>query len=306
MVRAPVNILLAFKKVFVKVPFTCFSGTFALRKIRRWGVASKDALDSSCKGAECRGEEHEIVFVWSVTSGKRIVLMDGEKIHSSTGKRSESKFVWTCDDYGICIIAYAAPPIIPKSSWKQFDLLFSNKSFEALPHIFQLGHKPKIEESSSTVDSMTMDGSLKESYKELAEPSSTVNSGETDGSFEGDYKVKVVESIKITHNASLLSNRYEPSDKLLDEINPNEPPSLEDLSQKGNQDDSTTRNLSIDELWGKATDISTRQNSPKNIVDFESCNEVGKVKYSPLFFRRKLPSQRERYFDHKYIELFDA
>ena len=233
--------------------------------------------------------------------------MDGEKIHSSTGKRTESKFVWTSSNKNICIIAYAAPPIIPKSNWKQFDLLFRNKSFESLPQIFQLGHDQQMEEPSRNIDSIRKNPkkiheSLNQKLSSTVDPMKVIN-----GNFKESYEETIVKCIKKTHHVSLLSNRYEPSDKFLDEINPNEAPSLNNLSRGFNQDDDFKQNLSMDEVWGKATDINTRKDiSPKDVTSLGSFEEFENVKHNPFPFGRKLWSQKGRDYRHSYSELGDA
>ena len=57
------------------------------------GIANPDALERGEKGTECRGVEHEIVFVWSLKSGKRQVIVNNRMVHrSETGMNG-----WTAD-----------------------------------------------------------------------------------------------------------------------------------------------------------------------------------------------------------------
>jgi len=118
------------------------------RRVRwRWGTANKDALANGAKGVQCRGREHEVTLVWSITSGKRLVLLDGKEVHFSTGRRTEGKFQysWTSSETGndvLTIIAYAAAPLSPKAGFKQFDLVVNGQSCSNMNHIYELGaHK---------------------------------------------------------------------------------------------------------------------------------------------------------------------
>ena len=68
------------------------------RRIRfRFGFSKRDALEQGFTGTHCRGEEHEVNFVWSVTSGKRSISLDGKEVHFSRGGIASSKFEtsWT-------------------------------------------------------------------------------------------------------------------------------------------------------------------------------------------------------------------
>lgn len=46
-------------------------------------------------GVDCRGEEHDIVVIWSVTSGKRQVYMDGTEIHFSSSRAGIFQYSWS-------------------------------------------------------------------------------------------------------------------------------------------------------------------------------------------------------------------
>lgn len=113
------------------------------RRVRwRFGYANAKALDSGETGVGCRGTEHEITLVWSLTSGKRLVLMDQKEVHFSQGRRTEGKFAtsWEMRNGQVMtIIAHAAPPLKQKAGFKQFDLQINGCSFHKLPHIYELG-----------------------------------------------------------------------------------------------------------------------------------------------------------------------
>ena len=96
---------------------------------------------------ECRGEEHEITLIWSITGGKQYVLDDGNQIHHSNGKRvNKFQHCWSSHkDHIFTIIAHATPPISKRpKDWKQFELLVDGRSFDHLPHIYELGRQTRF------------------------------------------------------------------------------------------------------------------------------------------------------------------
>ena len=62
---------------------------------RRFGYPNREALAEGKTGIECRGEEHEVVIVWSVTSGKRQIMMDGKEVHYSMNRTGILDHSWT-------------------------------------------------------------------------------------------------------------------------------------------------------------------------------------------------------------------
>lgn len=113
------------------------------RRIRwRWGFANETEIARGSTGVECRGEEHEITLIWSITGGKQYVLDDGNQIHYSNGKRvNKFQHCWSSHkDHIFTIIAHATPPMSKRTKeWKQFELLVDGRSFDHLPHIYELG-----------------------------------------------------------------------------------------------------------------------------------------------------------------------
>jgi len=115
------------------------------RRVRwRWGTANNDALANGDTGFQCRGFEHEVILVWSITSGKRLVLLDGKEIHFSTGRRTEGKFQysWAAPETGnhvITLTAYAAAPLKATPGFKQFDLAINGQSCSDMTRIYELG-----------------------------------------------------------------------------------------------------------------------------------------------------------------------
>lgn len=62
------------------------SKTFGFSKKRisfKFGIANNEAMEQGLTGAHCRGSEHEVIFTWSLNSGKRQILADGKDVHYS-------------------------------------------------------------------------------------------------------------------------------------------------------------------------------------------------------------------------------
>jgi len=113
------------------------------RRIRwRFGFPNGAALDAGETGTACRGEEHDITIVWSIASGKRMILADGHEIHYSSNRGGEIDFSWTMKGNHILkVIAHAAPPLTATPGFRQYDLFIDGQSFFLMPKVFELGLK---------------------------------------------------------------------------------------------------------------------------------------------------------------------
>jgi hypothetical protein len=91
-------------------------------------------------GTACRGEEHDVTFVWSITSGRRLVLADGQEVHFSNSRNGIFDFSWTMrGNHVLKIIAHASPPMTPTPGWRQYDFFVDGRSFFSFPKVFRLG-----------------------------------------------------------------------------------------------------------------------------------------------------------------------
>jgi len=111
------------------------------RKIRwRFGYANQQAMSDGLTGTDCRGEEHDVTIVWSITSGKRQISMDGREIHYSTNRAGLLDFNWqTKGNHVIKVTCHAAPPMTAQPGFRQYDLSVDGQSFFTMPKVFQLG-----------------------------------------------------------------------------------------------------------------------------------------------------------------------
>jgi len=113
------------------------------RRIRwRFGFANREAIENGFAGTNCRGEEHEVTMVWSLVSGKRLVLADSQEVHFSMGRHTDTRFETTWSMFGnhiFKIVAYATHPISPRPGFHQFDLILDGRSIFDMPKIYELG-----------------------------------------------------------------------------------------------------------------------------------------------------------------------
>jgi len=113
------------------------------RRVRfRFGFSNSSALAKGMAGNEARGEEHEVNLTWSLTSGKRVVLLDGKEVHFSMGRRGDAKFETSWPMKGghiLKLVAHASPPLRATPEFRQFDLQLDGMSFFSMPQIFELG-----------------------------------------------------------------------------------------------------------------------------------------------------------------------
>eukprot|EP00527_Entomoneis_sp_CCMP2396_P006036 CAMPEP_0198142492 /NCGR_PEP_ID=MMETSP1443-20131203/5261_1 /TAXON_ID=186043 /ORGANISM="Entomoneis sp., Strain CCMP2396" /LENGTH=599 /DNA_ID=CAMNT_0043805511 /DNA_START=386 /DNA_END=2185 /DNA_ORIENTATION=- len=111
------------------------------RRVRwRFGFASPEALAAGETGTACRGEEHDVTLVWSVTSGKRLILADGQEVHYSSSRNGIFDFSWTMrGNHVLKIVAHASPPMAPTPGWRQYDFFVDGQSFFIFPKVYRLG-----------------------------------------------------------------------------------------------------------------------------------------------------------------------
>ena len=117
--------------------------TIGLTKKRitfKFGFANPKSLSEGLSGSGCRGSEHEVVFLLSLSSGKRHVMLDGREIHFSQTASWERSFdfpfsirVAGMGSVQARLIADNAPGAKP------FDLLINDMSYFRFSKIYELG-----------------------------------------------------------------------------------------------------------------------------------------------------------------------
>ena len=109
---------------------------------RRFGFANLDAVSAGQTGQDCRGEEHEVTIVWSVHSGKRIVIADGKEVHYSHSRNKTFDFSWTMRGNHVLKVIALAQPMTEKPNIRQYDFLVDGQSYFTFPKVFKLGLTP--------------------------------------------------------------------------------------------------------------------------------------------------------------------
>lgn len=110
---------------------------------RRFGLANPEALAAGQTGTACRGEEHDVTLVWSLTSGKRLILADGKEVHYSNNRGNLFDYSWTMRGGNVLkVVAHASPPMSPTPGFRQYDFFVNGQSFFTFPKVFRLGLSP--------------------------------------------------------------------------------------------------------------------------------------------------------------------
>jgi hypothetical protein len=122
---------------------------FSKKKVHfKFGVANAETVRQGLTGAECRGSEHEVSFLWSLKTGKRVLLLDNKEVHySESGQNGWTtdrawQHVFTIRDSagGPLRCHFISQPVnkeVPGS--KPFDLRVAGVSYFSFNQIFQLG-----------------------------------------------------------------------------------------------------------------------------------------------------------------------
>lgn len=113
------------------------------RRIRwRYGFPNREALQSGKSGIDCRGEEHDVTLVWSITSGKRMLMSNNQEIYIGTNRSKMFDYVWY-DKNGtnLRIVAHSSQPMSEGTGSRQYDLFIDGKSFFTLPKVYEVGLK---------------------------------------------------------------------------------------------------------------------------------------------------------------------
>lgn len=250
-----------------QVSFTAFDCGRNIAKSKRcikwrFGFPSEqDTHQENVKAKYSRGEEHEVTLVWSITSGKRLIKFDGEQIHFSRGKRTEKmEYVWNWNDIELEIIAYAAPPIRAIEGFCLNDLKMNGRSFNALSEIYEIGidhiNGPEKRSPDPIIAFTELMDEDKSNEEEHASVESKGNSSIEDDLSEND------DNSEISYASSgdgLLNQEYAWShDFKTDDLNPNQPPSFEDLEFENGSFERDQTTLSYEQVWGALSPNKSR------------------------------------------------
>lgn len=98
-------------------------------------------------------EEHELALIWSINSGKQVVLLDGRVIYSTVSRSSTVDISHTThDNTNFRLVAHRYPSS-ERGSY-QYDLFINGKSFFSLPKMLRCNgnHIASSDETNITED----------------------------------------------------------------------------------------------------------------------------------------------------------
>lgn len=103
-----------------------------------FGFGNMEAIEHGLSSSDCRGEEHQVVMIWSLTSGKQRVLADGVEVHFSRSTvAGKFECQWTMKNGHHITVTATWLPL--KKDPRSFDLRVDGLSFWDMPKIYQLG-----------------------------------------------------------------------------------------------------------------------------------------------------------------------
>jgi hypothetical protein len=126
----------------------------------KFGFVNEDAIANGLTGAECRGDEHEIVVGFSLSTGKRAIAYDRKEVYYTEGRSmQEGKFEhsWTIEGgHNVRISAHFSQPY----GKRQYDMFIDGASFFSMPHIYELGSglaDERLKRNTQTILPITKD-----------------------------------------------------------------------------------------------------------------------------------------------------
>ena len=117
------------------------------RSCFHFGFSNPEAIASGATGVHCRGYEHEVSLIWSLVSGKLVVLEDGKDITGFVDidkKKEKVQICWEMRRKHILKLVANFSPMnrngtSPGASQRQYDFFLDGRSFFDLPKIYMLG-----------------------------------------------------------------------------------------------------------------------------------------------------------------------
>lgn len=102
-------------------------------------------------------EEHELTLIWSINSGKQVVLLDGRMIYISVSRSSTVDISHTThDNTSLRLVAHRYPSS-ERGSY-QYDLFINGKSFFSLPKMYRFrGNQTASSDESYTTEDLYID-----------------------------------------------------------------------------------------------------------------------------------------------------
>lgn len=246
----------------------------------QFGFSSASAISAGRTEVDCRGEEHEVVLIWSHITGKRQLFMDGREVHMSKAARGNTKFEYSWQIPGnhvLKMLANGTPPMGENGMYrKQFDLELDGMSFFEFAKIYELGNSSGCGGSGRATE-QEMPVAIGYSYLGMAYDARDDDDEEEDERPMPEVKVTFVDlfdtqpfdisPVSYNNIPSLVGSTSSNSTSSFDEFMPVEPP-----NQYQNQYQKSFASISNEILSGysiqapPAPSASSQQSSSRALV----------------------------------------
>jgi len=143
----------------------------------KFGFANQEKIKKGGEGSDCCGQEHEVEYIWSKASGKRLVTLDGNHIHfSETGengwlndRKFSHEFELDIPSIGVFECKIVSEPVNKATGQKYpTDLVINKISFFEFNETQNLGTPQMIIRLNGPVMSTSNDnGTSREDQKAL-------------------------------------------------------------------------------------------------------------------------------------------
>mmetsp|Transcript_31767 Transcript_31767/g.47451 ORF Transcript_31767/g.47451 Transcript_31767/m.47451 type:complete len:242 (-) Transcript_31767:130-855(-) len=116
------------------------------RRIRfKYGYTNMPAIYDGLSGQDCRGAEHEVSIMWSLSSGKQSIQYDGEVVYVNVCDLADGKMTHSWHDkdgHYLKVIVHSLSTSLKQTQdaeWRQYDLFIDGISYFKAPKIFEIG-----------------------------------------------------------------------------------------------------------------------------------------------------------------------
>jgi hypothetical protein len=112
--------------------------------------------------------------MWSVTSGKRQIMMDGKEVHYASTRTGVMDHSWSSKgNHVMKVVCHAAAPMTANPGFRQYDLFIDGQSFFTMPKVYELGLRPGANPNmGSSPRSLEYGGPSERAYGGVSERSS--------------------------------------------------------------------------------------------------------------------------------------
>lgn len=194
----------------------------------RFGFPNQEALDSGKQGIDCRGEEHDVTLIWSVVSGKRMLMSNGRQMLVDVNKGKMFEHTWINHRGNtLRMVVYSSQPMSSHMGNRQYDLFIDGVSFFVLPKLYEVGLRGSVVDNRipGQVASMSFPGMLN---TDVAVPQSEQQEKE-------DLQRAIQESLEESRRHLITKGKLQDSDAMV--VSKNEVESIVPLQETVQQVD---------------------------------------------------------------------